>query len=357
MDEVMRKAHSWVNENIDQITVALITNLEPCIQEKNKNENLRLADRYFSQKIISEFIIGFREVGIYTRVFENEAKYIEELGSLKYPVGNRKLNFVYNLTEPGLGAGGISLISAVSKFYGLICCNSDPHSSTMGRHKFHSYCVMKEAGPPVPPSWWYIGDGVWAAGNEPEIGKVVIAKSTYESCSVGMNETSIFSYDGDIKILESHKNRMQQPVFVQEYIPGKEVSVPVLIGDSISVLDPVLNFIQDPEEDDIFLCENAVFNGPDLRKIKFTPSKPGLVNDLKTAAAQSSSALGFKGISRIDFRICESGKFYVIDVGAVPVLYKGSSVQLSALWSGIKFNNLLEIMLYYSFLNQISTQE
>ncbi|UAB71152.1 ATP-grasp domain-containing protein [Vibrio sp. SCSIO 43132] len=357
MHIISELANEWFVKNKSNINVALVTNLEPSPQEVHKNSALRLKERYFSHKIISQFIQGFRDLGVYTEVFENEAKYLQSLATQKYPDNKRTMNFVYNLTEPGFGAGGISLISVVSRFYGLICCNSDPHASTMGRHKFHSYCVLKEAGVSLPKSWWYIGNGKWSSNKKPQLGTKVIAKSTYESCSIGIDSSSIFEFDADSTKLESQFNKVNQPLFVQEYIAGKELSIPVIIGDSIQVLDPVLNYLDSPDTDDLLLTEDAVFKGINVKKIKFTSSNPGLIKDLKDSAASAAKALGFSGISRIDYRVDSNDNYYVIDVGAVPVLYKGSSVEVSSSWSGISFHNLLEIMLFSSFECHMSTQE
>ncbi|MCF7515862.1 hypothetical protein L3V43_19815 [Pseudoalteromonas sp. L23] len=346
--KVALEANHWIEKNKHNITIAIVTNLEPGPQEKFKNKGLRLSERYFSHRVISQFITGFRKLGIYTTVFSNESEFISSLASGLYPKNSSKYNFVYNLTESGIGAGGVSLISAVSRFYGLYCCNSDPHSSTMGRHKYHSYCVLSKNNIDIPESWWYFGDNKWCSDSHPPNGTVIIAKSSYESCSIGINDSSVFTYQGDNSSLDKVINCIEQPVFVQQYISGMELSVPVIVGKSAKSLEPVLNKISKSNNENFLLTERMVFDTKKLYKIKAENIDNYTIMKMKDAAERAAIALGFKGICRIDFKLCIDGRAFVIDVGAVPVLYKGSSVQIASSWMNISFTDILSIMLFCS---------
>lgn len=356
MKNEIAQANSWIEENRKIISVAIVSNLTPSKQEKFKISNLRLKDRYFSQKTVTEFVDGFRRMGICTHLFCNESEFISSLATESYPINKNAINFVYNLTEPGIGAGGISLISAVSRFYGLIFCNSDPHSSTMGRHKYHSYSVLKSHGISIPESWWYIGEGKWCSDRNPPQGQKVIAKSTYESCSIGIEDKSVFIYDGNTSTIDRMYHRIKQPIFVQSHISGKEISVPVVVDRHATAIDIVLN--TDESSDNLLLTEFSVFSNEAPKKSKLLITNDSVRSRIKKNATSVATILGFKGICRIDFKLDQDLNPFVIDVGAVPVLYKGSSVQLAAEWNGISTPSLLSLMLMSSYSqNQISTQE
>ena len=285
--KVALEANHWIEKNKHNMTVAIVTNLEPGPQEKFKNKGLRLSERYFSHRVISQYIRGFRKLGIYTTVFSNESEFISSLASGLYPKNSSKYNFVYNLTESGFGAGSVSLISAISRFYGLYCCNSDPHSSTMGRHKYHSYCVLSKNNIDIPESWWYLDNNKWCSGLRPPKGTLIIAKSSYESCSMGIDDSSVFTYQGDNSILNKILNRIEQPVFVQRYVSGEELSVPVIVNDSAKSLEPVLNQISKDNDRNFLLTEEMVFDTKELHKLKAEKINDYIIQAMKSTAEKA----------------------------------------------------------------------
>lgn len=351
MRKIFSNAQEWLEKNNSSISIGLVTNLRPYLDDANKLKGIRLKERYFSQAIVSEFIDQFRRMGLYVRVFENEDIFFREVIENKYPPTAKCIKFVYNLSEPGLGPGGMSLVSAFSRYYGLCCCNSDPHGSTIGRHKYHSYSILKSHGAIIPESWWYFGNGRWCNRAKPPLGTKIIIKSSYESCSIGIGSKSICEYNDDIRILDEICGDINQPLFVQTFIEGKEISVPVVVCNDSFSLGVVLNTTQESSNQELFtLTEEMVFSGKKLKKYDFRELDYQKSIQIEHYAVEGGELLGFKGFCRIDFKLANNGTPYIIDVGAVPVLYRGSSVQVAAEWAGVDLKALLGAMLWIAYM-------
>jgi D-alanine-D-alanine ligase len=295
-----------------------------------------LARAFFAQRCVSDAqldqtIDAFRSVGGYVELFEGEPPLLEALASGRLQDMDRRLKVIYNGIEGGITLDGFepgrkSLIPAVADSYGIACANSNAYACALGRHKFHYFTVLSALGVRTPPAWHYRPEGGWVAGRAPEPGTKVIVKSTYESWSVGVSEDSIFSVDDSSdERVATIAGEIGQPVTVQEFVSGPEICVPVLAVPQRVVTPPVeVVLAKAPGDADAVMTIEDNLRDAAVSYRRYEGS-PEVLKELVTTALDTFHILQLQSFARIDFRLDESGRAWVIDVGVSPGLSKASS--------------------------------
>ena len=295
------------------------------------DERPELARQFFAQRCVSDAqlnqtIEAFRSVGAYVELFDGELSFIDALASGRLQAVERDLRVVYNGIEGGIGTGGFepgrkALIPAVADAYDLVCANSNAHACALGRHKFHYFTVLRALGIPTPPVWHYRPADGWAGDRSPPPGTKVIAKSTYESWSVGVTDDSIFvtGSSTDARVAAIARD-IGQAVTVQEFVSGPEVCVPVLAYPERIVAPPVeVILAKAPREPDAVM---TIDDNLEHAAIAYTPfAGPTQVDsDLRASSLAAFDVLELQAFARIDFRVDSGGTAWVTDVGVSPGL-------------------------------------
>lgn len=194
-------------------------------------------DDYCGDSIITEFLSGselddilsyFEAAGFYSEVVLDEQGFVQWISDRR-PKFPRQHALIYNLAQNGTGPARLALVAGLCRLNGLALLDSDTYSVAIAQHKFHSACLLKHFGLPVPRCWFYSGHGWWP--DVPATGLRLIAKPSYESASIGIDPESVFvmgpSAEAD---LLARTITYRQPLTIQEFISGFEVEVPVLEG-------------------------------------------------------------------------------------------------------------------------------
>jgi D-alanine-D-alanine ligase len=153
----------------------------------------------------------------------------------------KKFKIVYNAASSGKGPGRKALIPAFCNLNNINLTSSDPYVVSLARHKYHCASILGYNQIPTPRSWYYSENSKWMSYEMPKNGTVVIAKPTYESASIGIDESSIFEYTREKDtFLDNLSKEFNQPITVQEFISGYEVEIPVMIYKRQPIsIDPI----------------------------------------------------------------------------------------------------------------------
>jgi D-alanine-D-alanine ligase len=315
-----------------------------------------LSRQFFAQRCVSDAqlnqtIRAFRSVGAYVELFEGEQPFIEALASGRLHALERDLKVVYNGIEGGIGEGGFepgrkALIPAVADAYGLVCANSNAHGCALGRHKFHYYTVLRALGISTPPVWHYRPREGWAGERAPPPGTKVIAKSTYESWSVGVTDESVFVSD------ESTRERVAaiaadigQSVTVQAFVAGPEVCVPIL-GSAPPLATPPVEVIlaKAPGDADAVMTIDDNLEHAAVSYRRFA-GPPEVEQELRATSLAAFSILELQAFARIDFRVDARGTAWVTDIGVSPGLSTESSAFASLAEYGFDHPSFLRVVI------------
>jgi D-alanine-D-alanine ligase len=299
-----------------------------------------LARTFFAQRCASDAelaqtIDAFRSVGAYVELFDGEHPLIEALASGRVEAIGRRLKVVYNgiqnyAAADGFAPGRKALLPALADAYGLVCTNSNAYGCAIGRHKFHYLTILQALGIPAPRTWHYRAAEGWAGGHIPAHGTKVIAKSTYESWSVGVTDDSIFVVDADChERVAAIADAIGQPVTVQEFIAGTEVNVPVFACPDHVVTPPVRAVLAKAPGDPaaVVTIEDNLQHAALTYERFDAPAE--LIESIRGTALAAFKLLELQAFARVDFRVDEDGCPWVIDIGVEPGLAPTGSASRS----------------------------
>lgn len=311
-----------------------------------------LARTYFAERCVSDeqldnMLVAFREIGAYAELLGGEQAFITALATGHIDRVRRPLSIVYNGVGWGIGAEGFepgrkALIPAVADSYRLLCTGSDPYVSGLAANKFHSFLILRALGVPVAPIWHFDFARGWI-GPRPSQGLKVIVKSTYEAWSVGVTQDSVFVVDSSCDTrVEVISRKIGQPVTVQEFIPGTEVSIPVISCPELHVLPPMQQILKRaPGDPNAFTTvDDSLHRGVSFARLG---GAPGLLTELYQSTAQIFNLLGMRALGRIDFRVDEHKRPWVTDVAIEPGWGRRSSAFASFAELGFDYTSFLRL--------------
>jgi D-alanine-D-alanine ligase len=327
------------------------------------DERPGIARTYFAQRCVTDLQINriveaFRSVNSYVELLEGELALLEALAERRIQSIPRRWKVLYNGIEGGIGHDGFepgrkALIPAVADAYGLICANSNAYACALGRHKFHYFTVMSALGLRVPATWHFRPTGGWAGGRRPPHGTKVIAKSTYESWSVGVTQHSTFVVDDSLDDrVSAISEEIGQATTVQEFIAGTEVCVPVFACPEPVVCPPVeAILVRAPGDTDAFTTIEDSLKKGSVEYRRFNAPTP-VITELAKNATQAFDGLELSSFARIDFRIDERGDPWVTDVGVSPGLSPNGSAFHSAAALGLDHPAFLRTVVAATLINR-----
>ena len=131
-------------------------------------------------------------------------------------------------------------------------------------------------------------------------------------------------------------------VIVEEYIKGREITVPILGNDNPTAL-PVVEIISKTD----FFDYKAKYDEKLCDEIVPAKISKKLTIDAQKAAIVAYQALGCRGFGRVDM-IIKDGKIYVLEVNTIPGLTPVSLFPKSAASAGIVYTKLLDRIIEFA---------
>ena len=143
----------------------------------------------------------------------------------------------------------------------------------------------------------------------------------------------------------SSEEKSLQPALVEEYIPGRELTVSVLgdAGNGAKAL-PVIEIIP---KTDFYHYENKYAAGA-TRFVVPAELDSATTDSCQALAVAAHNALGCQGYSRSDIRLCDDGTAYLLEVNTLPGLTSGSLIPRAAEAAGIELPELLMTIVGYA---------
>lgn len=259
--------------------------------------------------------------GFYVVTYFNTEEFIIDYLSEKY---NNDNLIIFEGTQKGIGHARDALIPAFCDLQNLFHTGPNAYVNSVCINKYNWTMLLAKHHIPVPASWRFDMSG-WL-NDSPQKDVLLIAKPNYECASIGINKESVSYLTEDyINYLRKMVYRYDQSIIVQQFIPGYEVEVPVIINNNEKyVLPPVVLSQSD-------LCMN--YNFLDFDNIYDDKYNFSLLEDINKSwscnvikcANKICNILELEKYTRIDFRIELNGNFYVTDINSYPHIVSHSS--------------------------------
>jgi D-alanine-D-alanine ligase len=314
----------------DSLAILLVACVKGATSPVRDHATHSLQTEFFSEQELAYIIGRLRSFGLFVRLFTSEMAFIEHVLERGMQVEGFNRTLVYNTAHSGSGPGRKALLPAFCDLNGLAYTGSNPHAATLARHKFHSACVLRDCGIDVPTSWFYIPDRGWAGGRTPPDGLKVIVKLTYESASIGLSSDSVLvSGTSLLDRLQALATQFDQPLTVQQFVSGREVEVPIVdVANGFAPLPVALTVDGSDALGDAILTYDLV-NEDHFGFCDFGEISPAASEAVRADALQAAQIFGFRGLSRVDFRIDDAGRHFVTDLSTSPHIVPHSSFEFA----------------------------
>jgi len=177
----------------------------------------------------------------------------------------------------------------------------------------------------------------------------LMVKPNFEGSSKGITQESVIEERSRLRaFVEKQLARFPAGVLVEEFIPGKDLTVAFLektAPERSGVLTPVEYVIDEAE---LSKRRYRIYDY-DLKSVHFDavsvrcPAQfPGHVLErAQDMARKAYKALGCRDLGRIDFRVAEDGQVYFIEINALPSLEPGAGIYAAAALEGLHTDGVL----------------
>lgn len=239
-------------------------------------------------------------------------------------------DLVFNLSEgTGISRNRESRVPAVCEMLGVPHTGSDVLTLSLCLDKDMCRRIVAEADVLMPkailltcPPDGYDGDGAEFPGMiaESDLQMPLIAKPVCEGSSKGIRSKCLIEKPEDLgAVVQSLWNDYRQPVLIEEFIAGDEVTVGIVGNDPARVLGIMRVVPKVPT--DRFVYSLEVKRDWEARVDYESPAQlsAATTNALESAALAAFDILGCRDIARLDFRI-RDGQPYFIEANPLPGL-------------------------------------
>jgi D-alanine-D-alanine ligase len=221
------------------------------------------------------------------------------------------------------GAGEGGQLQALLDLTGIPYTGSGMLGSAVAMDKDIAKRLMRTAGVPTPD--WLMAP-VLRDDVETQIGVPCVVKPSKQGSTVGL--TVVKQLD-DLEAAVDLASRYDDEVMIERFVPGRELTVPVLGDDALPVGEIFpRNEIFDYESkyqpggaEEIFPAD---LTGPQTAEVQWL-------------ALKTHRALKLRGFSRVDFRMDERGVFWCLEANTLPGMTAASLFPKGAAAMGMSF--------------------
>jgi D-alanine-D-alanine ligase len=257
-------------------------------------------------------------------------------------------DFVFNFAEgEGVGRCREARVPAVLEMLGIPYTGSDPLTLAATLDKDCGKRLVQSLGVAVPRGCLiHRCSAADAQGCLAELGFPLIVKPAWEGSSKGIRSGSVVNRLSDLeRAIASLQHDHRQPVLVEEYIAGDEVTVGVLGNGSPRVLGIMRVLPRQPVEQFVYSLEVK----RDWQRLVRYECPPCLaaatIQAVEEAALGVFQVFGCRDVARIDFRL-RGDVPYFLEVNPLPGLNPHSSdLVILARMSGWSYSQLISRIL------------
>ncbi|HEX4894340.1 MAG TPA: D-alanine--D-alanine ligase [Hyphomicrobiaceae bacterium] len=277
---------------------------------------------------------------------------LDDLASIRGAIDAHKPHVVFNLVEEFNGVGFFDQhVVSYLELRGQAYTGCNPRGLTLARDKAVTKKILAYHGLPVPrfevfPRSRKIRRPDW-------LEFPLFVKSLTEEGSAGISSASIVHNDAKLADrIEFIHSSTKSPAIAEEFIEGREMYVGVMGNDSTRVF-PAWEFSmtkKDPGRP-LIASDRAKWDPAFQREVGLRTGPADIPKSWATKlAAQSREIyrlLGLSGYARLDYRVTESGRAYLLEANPNPQIAEDEDFAASARHAGLSYPDLIGMLLRY----------
>jgi len=243
-----------------------------------------------------------------------------------------KVDFVFNIAEGrGTYRSREAQVPSILEMLDIPYSGSDPQCLTICLDKPLTKKLVASVGVHTPR--WRVINARQALYriNGCDFPFPAIVKPTYEGSSKGIRLTSVVEDSKQaIEVIESLLEKYQQPVMMEEFIPGDEVTVGI-IGNSPPKVLGMMRIL--PKRRDGYFVYSLEVKRDYLNLVEYEcPARldQKVLQNLEVCAFNAFKVLRCRDFARLDFRVSPGGVPYFLEINPLPGLGTHSDLVIMA---------------------------
>ncbi len=237
------------------------------------------------------------------------------------------------------GYGENGQIQALLEIAGIPYTGSGSLASAMGIDKHISKIIFQANFVPTAPWQHHLRNENIERHRVKSLGLPLVVKPNSQGSTVGLSIIqSLDELDSALEIAFKYSHG----VLLEQYIPGRELTVAVLGNEALPVLEII------PKSG--FYDYEAKYQGG-LTRYEVPAKLPEkLSQKIREAALRAFQSLQCQGYARVDFRLRDDDKFFCLELNTLPGMTATSLAPKMAKAVGINFNELIERIVQLALL-------
>jgi D-alanine-D-alanine ligase len=211
--------------------------------------------------------------------------------------------------------------------------------------------VMHYAGIATPG--WIEQDGF---SSQQEFSGQYLIKSSWEHASIGLDENSIIISTDKANILKEMKHREEKlggSCYAEAYIDGREFNVALISDKAGAKVLPIAEMLfKDYAPDKLKIvdykakwdADSFEYNNT-IRKFDFEDDDAPLISSLCEISLQCWNIFSLSGYARVDFRVDNNGKPWVLEVNTNPCLSPDAGFAAALEQADIKYHDAIGLII------------
>ena len=255
-------------------------------------------------------------------------------------------DFIFNLCEAfNEESIGESYIAGFFELLKIPYTGSAPLALSLALNKKRTKQILKSAGIPVP---YGIVVDLEETPNLEDLTPPYIVKPIREDGSAGITSKSVTSdVEEVVGLVEKIHKEYEQAAIIEEYIEGRELTVPI-IGDKHPKVLAIgeMDFSSLPKKDPKIVTYRGKWDAHDPLDHHYPAQLDnGLQKRIEKIAIKAFKEIGARDYARVDIRLAENRRPYVIEVNANPLISPEAGFATAAEISGMKYKEVIQTII------------
>lgn len=250
-----------------------------------------------------------------------------------------KIDLVFNLAEWMNGDFRVCFLPSICELLGIPYTGSSPATLSVCYDKARAKEILLYNGIPTPKFQFFKNK---KEKLNPDMKFPLIVKLNAEGSKMGMSKDSIVKNEKELKKQLSYLFKVyNEEVIAEEFLTGREFTVGVLGDKEPIVLPPLeIKYPNNLKAEERFLTYEAE-SGKDYHEICPALVSKKLELELKETALKAYKALNCRDWGRVDIRLDENGKIYVLELNPNAGIAPDFWFPLAAKEVGFEYTHLI----------------